>query len=190
MDTEHNRFIGDEKKFAAIQAQIDSAKRKGEAKGKGESARKSALNADQDAWETNRLLTRYGHGMASMCYPSHWSLTAPRLTPVYSSHCICWYCFCCCGCFGALSGVVMSSGVDLDFEDDTENRVTLMVHNIRPPFLDGRIAFTTQMQIVSTVRALARTPAFTYRGLSSTVSHVRGIACACSDWTLRDGYTR
>ena len=47
----------------------------------------------------------------------------------------------------------MSGGVDLDFEDDTENRVTLMVHNIRPPFLDGSVAFTTQMQIVGTVRA-------------------------------------
>ena len=50
------------------------------------------------------------------------------------------------------SGVVVTSGVDMDFEDETENRVTLMVHNIRPPFLDGRVVFTTQMQIVSTVR--------------------------------------
>jgi hypothetical protein len=44
----------------------------------------------------------------------------------------------------------------MDFDDETENRVTLMVHNIRPPFLDGRIAFTTQMQIVSTVSVHAR----------------------------------
>lgn len=56
------------------------------------------------------------------------------------------------------SGVVVTSGVDMDFEDETENRVTLMVHNIRPPFLDGRVVFTTQMQIVSTVRCKACHP--------------------------------
>lgn len=50
------------------------------------------------------------------------------------------------------SGVVMSSSVDTDFADETDTRVTLMVHNIKPPFLDGRVAFTTQMQIVATVR--------------------------------------
>ncbi len=44
----------------------------------------------------------------------------------------------------------------MDFEDETENRVVLMVHNIRPPFLDGRVVFTTQMQIVATVRARLR----------------------------------
>jgi uncharacterized protein YecT (DUF1311 family) len=60
LDDTHNPFIGDEKKFQAVQAQLDSARAKGAAKGKGESARKSALNADQNAWETNRLLTRCG----------------------------------------------------------------------------------------------------------------------------------
>ena len=58
VDEEHNPFVGDERKFKAVEAQIDAAKKKGEAKARGESARKSALNADQDAWETNRLLTR------------------------------------------------------------------------------------------------------------------------------------
>ena len=69
---------------------------------KGMSARKSALNADQEAWENNRLLT---------------------------------------------SGVVTQTSVDLDFEV-TDQRVTLMVHNTKPPFLDGRVNFSTQQTIV------------------------------------------
>lgn len=36
--------------------------------------------------------------------------------------------------------------------EDDENRVILMVHDIKPPFLDGRIVFTTQTEAVQVVR--------------------------------------
>lgn len=34
--------------------------------------------------------------------------------------------------------------VNLDFNDDDENRVLLLVHDTKPPFLDGRFLFTKQ----------------------------------------------
>ncbi|KAI1729025.1 putative pre-mRNA-splicing factor ATP-dependent RNA helicase mog-1 [Ditylenchus destructor] len=46
----------------------------------------------------------------------------------------------------ARSGVVaFADEMDSNFESEVdENRVTLQVHNIVPPFLDGRIAYTYQ----------------------------------------------
>lgn len=38
-----------------------------------------------------------------------------------------------------------------DMEED-EQRVILMVHDIKPPFLDGRIVFTKQVEAVQVVR--------------------------------------
>lgn len=57
MDEAQDPFLGDKAKFDAVEAA--AGKVRGETKVKGESARKSALNADQDAWEKNRLLTRW-----------------------------------------------------------------------------------------------------------------------------------
>ena len=51
-----NPFIGDEKKFAEFEAKMDAARRKGDAKLKGMSAKKAAILADQEAWETDRLV--------------------------------------------------------------------------------------------------------------------------------------
>lgn len=42
------------------------------------------------------------------------------------------------------SGVVQKLEVDEDFEEDQVARVHLLVQNIVPPFLDGRIVFTKQ----------------------------------------------
>ncbi|RUP44791.1 Asp-Glu-Ala-His box polypeptide 38, isoform CRA_d, partial [Jimgerdemannia flammicorona] len=50
------------------------------------------------------------------------------------------------------SGVVQRGTVDTDFDDENENRVHLLVHDIRPPFLDGRIVFTKQVEAVQHVR--------------------------------------
>jgi hypothetical protein len=62
VDNTESPFLFDEKGSALMAAskRADAAsKRKlGEPRVKGESARKTALNADQDAWEANRLLTR------------------------------------------------------------------------------------------------------------------------------------
>lgn len=43
------------------------------------------------------------------------------------------------------SGVVQRLEVDDDFEEDNAAKVHLLVHNLVPPFLDGRIVFTKQV---------------------------------------------
>lgn len=50
------------------------------------------------------------------------------------------------------SGVVQKLEVDDDFEEEQEARVHLLVHNIVPPFLDGRIVFTKQPEPVIPVK--------------------------------------
>ncbi|XP_064611896.1 LOW QUALITY PROTEIN: pre-mRNA-splicing factor ATP-dependent RNA helicase PRP16-like [Liolophura sinensis] len=50
------------------------------------------------------------------------------------------------------SGVLLRTDYDEDFEEDNEARVHLLVHNIVPPFLDGRIVFTKQPEPVVPVR--------------------------------------
>ena len=64
-------------------------------------------NADNDLWETNRMLT---------------------------------------------SGVATRKTLDLDFEDDSESTVHVMVHDIKPPFLDGRTVYTKQLEPINPVR--------------------------------------
>lgn len=46
------------------------------------------------------------------------------------------------------SGVVHRLEVDDDFEEDSAAKVHLMVHNLVPPFLDGRIVFTKQVRVL------------------------------------------
>lgn len=46
------------------------------------------------------------------------------------------------------SGVVLQTKYDDDFEEDNAAKVHLLVHNIVPPFLDGRIVFTKQFEPV------------------------------------------
>lgn len=50
------------------------------------------------------------------------------------------------------SGVIGQSGFDADFEDDTQDRIHLFVHNLTPPFLDGKQIFSRQRDPVSAVR--------------------------------------
>ncbi|CAG0909316.1 unnamed protein product, partial [Cyprideis torosa] len=50
------------------------------------------------------------------------------------------------------SGVVTQTQFDEDFEEQDEAKVHLLVHNITPPFLDGRIVFTKQMEPVVPLR--------------------------------------
>jgi pre-mRNA-splicing factor ATP-dependent RNA helicase DHX38/PRP16 len=42
------------------------------------------------------------------------------------------------------SGIVTKVSYDDDFDDESESRVHLLVTNLVPPFLDGRIRFTRQ----------------------------------------------
>ena len=51
------------------------------------------------------------------------------------------------------SGVAQRRDYDNDFQDDEEaSRVHLLVHDIKPPFLDGRTIFTKQLDPVPAVR--------------------------------------
>ncbi|KAF2835486.1 hypothetical protein M501DRAFT_435157 [Patellaria atrata CBS 101060] len=51
------------------------------------------------------------------------------------------------------SGVAQRRHFDADFEDDEEaTRVHLLVHDLKPPFLDGRKVFTKQLDPVSAIR--------------------------------------
>lgn len=50
------------------------------------------------------------------------------------------------------SGVVQSIDFNEDYDEETLDRVHLLVHNIVPPFLDGRIVFTKQPEPVVPVR--------------------------------------
>ncbi|GFR03373.1 pre-mRNA-splicing factor ATP-dependent RNA helicase PRP16 [Trichonephila clavata] len=50
------------------------------------------------------------------------------------------------------SGVVQKLEYDEDFEEDNEARVHLLVQNVVPPFLDGRIVFTKQPEPIVPVK--------------------------------------
>lgn len=50
------------------------------------------------------------------------------------------------------SGIVQQVDVDDDFEDEAESKVHLLVSNVVPPFLDGRIVFTKQPEPVIPVK--------------------------------------
>ena len=50
------------------------------------------------------------------------------------------------------SGVVQRVNVDEDFEEEAADKVHLLVHQIVPPFLDGRIVFTKQPEPVVPIK--------------------------------------
>jgi len=50
------------------------------------------------------------------------------------------------------SGIASRKGVDLDFEDESQSAVHVMVHNLKPPFLDGRTVFTKQLDPINPIR--------------------------------------
>lgn len=71
------------------------------------------------------------------------------------------------------SGVVRNAhAVDLSLEDD-ENRVHVLVHDLKPPFLDGRVVFSTQTQMVSVVKDSTSDLAVLARQGSATLNEVR-----------------
>ncbi|KPM38093.1 Pre-mRNA-splicing factor ATP-dependent RNA helicase prp16 [Neonectria ditissima] len=51
-----------------------------------------------------------------------------------------------------VSGVAQRRDMATDFDDDEATRVHLLVHDLRPPFLDGRTIFTKQLEPVPAVR--------------------------------------
>ena len=53
LDMEYDPFIGNQAKFKEMEEQLAKSRSRGDTKFKGMSARKSALNADQEAWEVS-----------------------------------------------------------------------------------------------------------------------------------------
>lgn len=51
-----------------------------------------------------------------------------------------------------VSGVAQRRDMAADFDDEDSTRVHLLVHDLRPPFLDGRTIFTKQLEPVPAVR--------------------------------------
>lgn len=60
------------------------------------------------------------------------------------------------------SGVVAKTNFDDDFDDDNVARVHLLVHNIVPPFLDGRIVFTKQPEPIVPIKVHVLPKLLTY----------------------------
>lgn len=50
------------------------------------------------------------------------------------------------------SGVAQHQNVEEDFEDDQDSKVHVLVHDLRPPFLDGTVAYTRQLEPINPVR--------------------------------------
>ncbi len=50
------------------------------------------------------------------------------------------------------SGVAQRVEVDLDFEDESEAAVHVIVHDLKPPFLDGRTVYTKQLEPINPIR--------------------------------------
>jgi pre-mRNA-splicing factor ATP-dependent RNA helicase DHX38/PRP16 len=71
------------------------------------------------------------------------------------------------------SGVVRAREVDLDFDADADVRTVLLVHDTRPPFLDGRFLFTKQKGPVMPLRDPTSDMAVIARQGSKLVKEVR-----------------
>ncbi|KIL71099.1 hypothetical protein M378DRAFT_6935 [Amanita muscaria Koide BX008] len=50
------------------------------------------------------------------------------------------------------SGVATRRTIDLNFEDEAESTVHVIVHDLKPPFLDGRTVFTKQLDTINPLR--------------------------------------
>ena len=51
-----------------------------------------------------------------------------------------------------IGGAIQREREEIEDMEEEEDRVILMVHDIKPPFLDGRIVFTKQVEAVQVVR--------------------------------------
>jgi pre-mRNA-splicing factor ATP-dependent RNA helicase DHX38/PRP16 len=72
------------------------------------------------------------------------------------------------------SGVAMRRDRDMNAETQNDNtRVTLLVHQVQPPFLDGRVAFSTVREAVPTVRDASSDFAKKAREGSETLRMIR-----------------
>ncbi|GAB5360696.1 hypothetical protein AAMO2058_000649300 [Amorphochlora amoebiformis] len=71
------------------------------------------------------------------------------------------------------SGAVSQGQVQTEFEDETEGKVHILVHDLKPPFLDGRFVYTTQQKMVSVVKDATNDIAVCARNGSNLLREVR-----------------
>ncbi|TIA90553.1 hypothetical protein E3P99_01514 [Wallemia hederae] len=50
------------------------------------------------------------------------------------------------------SGLQSRPDLDFDFDDENESKVHVLVHDLKPPFLDGRMVFTKQLEPINPLR--------------------------------------
>ncbi len=50
------------------------------------------------------------------------------------------------------SGIAQRTEDDLDFNQEEELRVHLLIRDLKPPFLDGKVIYTTQLECIKVVR--------------------------------------
>ena len=72
-----------------------------------------------------------------------------------------------------LVSVAVMAEVQTEFDNEEEQRVTLIVHNLKPPFLDGRVRLSLQTDSVSTVKDLTSDFAQNARKGSNLLKDVR-----------------
>jgi pre-mRNA-splicing factor ATP-dependent RNA helicase DHX38/PRP16 len=111
-DDEHNPFAAYEDGTGEVEAALLEAAKAGapgsQAGIKRMNARQAQYQADNDAWELNRI--------------NQSGVTGQRRK------------------------------IDLDLDDEEESRVHLLVHDLKPPFLDGRMVFTKQLEPINPLR--------------------------------------
>lgn len=74
---------------------------------------------------------------------------------------------------GLIQKFVHHAQVETDFTNDDDVRVLLLVHDTRPPFLDGRVIFTKQAEPVLPLRDPTSDMAVIARSGSKLVREVR-----------------
>ena len=50
------------------------------------------------------------------------------------------------------SGIAQRKEVDTNFDDMDEDRIHVLVRDLKPPFLDGKVIFTTQLEMIQAVK--------------------------------------
>ena len=119
-------------------------------------ARQSAMQDDQDAWEENRLLSSGAATRVS-------KLLSVIIVRVLLSSSLTHNGF----------PLLFQNRVDLDHATEQDTRVTLLVHQVKPPFLDGRVSFSTIREAVPTVKDNSSDFAKMARHGSATLRHLR-----------------
>ena len=71
------------------------------------------------------------------------------------------------------SGAAVRSNVDLEMTTEQDTNVTLLVHQVKPPFLDRRVSFSTIREAVPTVKDASSDFAKMAREGSAVLRHLR-----------------